>query len=277
VRLANLSGRAVLVFDGGVVDIEKASAGRFSADPQAAFEEWDEFRAWADTVGPDRAESFDSALLGPPVPRPRQIFAIGINYAEHAAEAGYPPESLPVTFTKFPSCLVGPDATVTLPTETVDWEVEAVVAISRLASGVSRLDAWSYIAGITVGQDLSERVSQMVGTKPQYSLAKSYAGFGPTGPWLVTPDEFSNPGDLEISCALSGEVVQSSRTSQMVYDVPTLIERLSGVCTLLPGDLIFTGTPAGVGNARTPKWFIKPGDVLVSRLEGVGELTTRFI
>lgn len=204
------------------------------------------------------------------------MFAIGINYAEHAEEAGYPPESLPVTFTKFASCLTGPVAQVLLPTATVDWEVEMVAVIGSLAEHVTREAAWDHVAGVTVGQDLSERTSQLTGAKPQFSLAKSYPGFGPTGPWLVTPDELPDRDDLAISCRLEGETMQESRTSALLYDLPELITRLSSVCPLRPGDLIFTGTPAGVGNARSPQRFLNDGNTLTSTIEGIGTITQTF-
>jgi len=286
VRLANLGGRAVLVVAGGdgegaddrAVDVERASGGRFGPDPQALFDDWAAFRAWASTAEATDAagEPFAPADLGAPVPRPRQVFAIGVNYSEHASEAGYPPDSVPVTFTKFPSCIVGPDTVVELPSDVVDWEVELVVAIGAPVHRAAASAAWEHIAGVTVGQDLSERVVQMVGTKPQFSLGKSFPGFGPTGPWLVTPDELPDRDDLALECALDGEVMQTGRTSQMIYTVPQLVERLSAVVTLLPGDLVFTGTPAGIGNARTPKRFLDAGQALVSTIEGVGELTTTF-
>jgi 2-keto-4-pentenoate hydratase/2-oxohepta-3-ene-1,7-dioic acid hydratase in catechol pathway len=181
-----------------------------------------------------------------------------------------------VTFTKFPSSLTGPDAVVTLPEGNVDWEVELVVAIGRGGHEIDREVAWNHVAGLTIGQDLSERVAQLDGPRPQFSLAKSHPGFSPTGPWLVSVDEFDDPGDLAISCSLDGEVLQDSRTSRMIYDIPELIARLSAVVSLLPGDLIFTGTPAGIGNARTPKRFLHPGETLVSAIEGIGQITTRF-
>lgn len=275
-RIANLDGRLVLVRGESAVDVEQASGGVFGSDPQAVYERWDEFRSWEATVTDQAAEPFDTRDLAAPVPRPRQVFAIGINYAEHAAEAGYPPDSLPVTFTKFPTCLTGPETTVELPSDFVDWEVELVVAISRRAHRVPRADGWRHVAGLTVGQDLSERQVQLEGSRPQFSLGKSYPGFGPTGPWLVTPDEFENPDDLAIGCAVGGEQLQLSRTSRMIYDVPELVARLSAVCTLLPGDIVFTGTPSGIGNARTPKRFLSASDVLVSTIEGIGSLTTTF-
>ncbi|WP_243075471.1 fumarylacetoacetate hydrolase family protein [Microbacterium sp. SS28] len=278
-RIANLDGRAVLVTEGGAVDVATASDGRFGPDPQALFEDWAAFADWARTIpdaSPDAAVAFDPSDLGAPVPRPRQVFAIGLNYAEHAAEAGYPPDSMPVTFTKFPSSIVGPDAVVELPEGNVDWEVELVVVIGRHAHKVDRETAWDHVAGLTIGQDLSERITQMQGSAPQFSLGKSFPGFGPTGPWLVTPDELADRDDLAIACSLSGEEVQSSRTSMMLYDVPELLVRLSAVCPLLPGDIIFSGTPSGIGNRRTPQRFIGPDDVLVSEIEGIGALTTRF-
>jgi 2-keto-4-pentenoate hydratase/2-oxohepta-3-ene-1,7-dioic acid hydratase in catechol pathway len=275
VKLANLGGRAVLLVDGGALDVEGATDGAYGPDPQSLFDDWDGFADWAATAS-GSVVPFDVAALDAPVPRPRQVIAIGVNYTEHAAEAGYPDDSMPITFTKFPSSIVGPSHVVTLPEGNVDWEVELVVAISREAHGVARADAWSYVAGVTIGQDLSERLVQNEGSRPQYSLGKSFTGFGPTGPWLVTPDELPAPDDLAISCALDGEVMQSGRTSAMIYSVPILIERLSAIITLYPGDIIFTGTPAGVGNARTPKRFIQPHEVLVSSIEGIGELVTRF-
>ncbi len=276
-RFANRSGRLVILTpQDWAVDVSSASGGRFSADPQRAFDDWDALLTWARSVDPASSSPFAVDELGPPVPRPSQVFAIGINYAEHAAEAGYPPQSLPVTFTKFPSCLTGPVTRVSLPTATVDWEVEMVVAIGRLAERVTRETAWDHVAGVTVGQDLSERTSQLAGAKPQFSLAKSYPGFGPTGPWLVTPEDLPDRDDLAISCSLDGETMQESRTSALVYDVAELVARLSSVCTLAPGDLIFTGTPAGVGNARSPRVFLHEGSTLTSTIEGIGTITQTF-
>ncbi len=290
-KIANLAGRAVLVTDAGALDVAEASGGRFGPDPQALFEDWVAFAQWASSEGADAAaeasvrlsssgeaayRDIEASALGAPVPRPRQVFAIGLNYAEHAAEAGYPPDSMPVTFTKFPSSIVGPDVVVELPEGNVDWEVELVVVIGQEAFRVDRESAWDHVAGLTIGQDLSERITQMQGSAPQFSLGKSFPGFGPTGPWLVTPDEFADKDDLAIACSLSDESMQESRTSMMLYDVPELLMRLSAVCPLLPGDIIFSGTPSGIGNRRTPQRFIGADDVLVSEIEGIGTLTTRF-
>ena len=278
-KLANLAGRAVVVTDAGATDVATASGGRFGPDPQSLFDDWAAFADWASTLqdaGAAASVAFEVSELGAPVPRPRQVFAIGLNYAEHAAEAGYPPDEMPVTFTKFPSSIVGQDHVVELPEGHVDWEVELVVVIGREAHRVDSESAWDHVAGLTIGQDLSERITQLRGSAPQFSLGKSFPGFGPTGPWLVTPDEFADKDDLAIGCSLSGEEMQSSRTSMMLYDVPELLVRLSAVCPLLPGDIIFSGTPSGIGNRRTPPRFIGPDDMLVSEIEGIGTLTTRF-
>ena len=185
-----------------------------------------------------------------------------------------PKPEFPPTFTKFPSCITGPHATVELPSDGIDWEVELVVIIGRTAHHVVAADSWSHVAGLTVGQDLSNRAVQLRPPVPQFSLGKSFPGFGPTGPWLVTPDEFADPNDLALSCTLNGETMQDSRTNDLIFSVPALIECLSGIVTLLPGDVIFTGTPSGVGVARKPPRFLSPGDVLVSTIEGIGSITT---
>ncbi|NEB77599.1 fumarylacetoacetate hydrolase family protein [Streptomyces sp. SID14478] len=279
-RMANIDGRLSVRLPGGFRDVADASGGRFGPDPQQAFADWDAFLTWAkehaDSGQPGSARHLTpdaSTVWGPPVPRPAQIFAIGLNYRDHVAESGLTIPEEPAVFTKFVTSLTGHEQKVSLPEGLVDWEVELVVAIGRHCRLATRENAWSHVAGVTVGQDLSERRLQLTGPAPQFSLGKSYPGFAPLGPELVTVDELADPDDLEIGCALEGdEVLQKGRTSSMIFDVPELIVRLSAVCPLLPGDLIFTGTPAGVGGARDPQKFLAPGDVLVSWIEGVGEL-----
>ncbi|PTR28684.1 2-keto-4-pentenoate hydratase/2-oxohepta-3-ene-1,7-dioic acid hydratase in catechol pathway [Rhodococcus sp. OK519] len=277
-RIANLAGRAVLIDGDRAVDVHTASAGRFGPDPVAIFAEWDAFTDWAaTTTDVEVGVAFDRRDLGAPSPAPAQVFAIGLNYRDHAAETGLAAPDAPPTFTKFASCLTGPETDLALPTDTVDWEVELVAVIGREATDVATDDAWSHIAGLTTGQDFSERTSQMAGPAPQFSLAKSFPGFGPTGPWLVTPDEFADPNDLAIECAIDGETVQSGRTAQMIFPVAELIAHVSAVCTLRPGDLIFTGTPAGVGVGRSPQRFLAPGNIVTSSIEGIGPLVQRCV
>ncbi|HET8664908.1 MAG TPA: fumarylacetoacetate hydrolase family protein [Nocardioides sp.] len=273
-RFATIDGRMKLVAASGkYVDVETASAGRLPADPQIAYERWDDLVEWsASAVDQAGAEAFAEASLGAPSPRPRQVFAIGFNYRDHVNEAGTAvPEALQ-TFTKFQSAIAGPYSDVVLPSEHVDWEAELVVVMGRTAHRVGENDAWAHVAGLTIGQDYSERALQVAGEYPQFSLAKSFPGFAPTGPVLVTLDEFADADDLSIQCEINGEIVQSGRTSAMIFPIPTLIARLSAVCTLHPGDLIFTGTPSGVGFARTPARYLTPGDVVTTRVEQIGEI-----
>lgn len=273
-RLANLHGRATLLAaGGGGLDVAKASDNRFPSDPQALYRDWDAFRQWAEGKDGEADIAVDEDRLEAPAPGPRQVFAIGLNYAEHANESGLGhPDTAPPVFTKFPSSITGPRSTVALPSENVDWEVELVVAIGRRAHHANEDDAWSHVAGLMVGQDISERVVQLSGPAPQFSLGKSYPGFAPLGPALVTTDEVGDPDDLELGCRLDEEVLQLGRTGDMIFSVPELIARLSAVCPLLPGDIIFTGTPAGVGMGRKPPRYLKPGTVLSSHITGVGEL-----
>ena len=261
------------------LDVFQASAGRFDSDPQRIYDRWGEFASWASDVDLSAAEPFSHDALEAPAPTPRQVFAIGLNYREHAAESKFDvPDEPTVMFTKWPSCLTGPVTTVELPPGgNTDWEVELVVIVGSFAHRVPDDKAWSCVAGVTVGQDISERITQTSGPSPQFSLGKSLPGFGPTGPWLVTPDELPDRDGLELGCAINGEEMQKGRTSDLVFSVPVLISRLSHKLPLLPGDLLFTGTPAGVGLGRTPPRFLAPGDELVSYVTGIGELRQRFV
>ena len=279
-RIANLAGRAVIVGDNEVaVDVHRASHGRFGPAPQDLFGVWTEFAEWASTVELTSGQTYDPAQLGAPSPAPRQLFAIGLNYSEHAKESGFEePTQLPPVFTKFASSLSGPYTTVELPTGgNTDWEVELVVVIGAEVSRVAAEDAWRVVAGLTVGQDISERVRQHSGPAPQFSMGKSLPGFAPMGPWLVTVDELGDPDDLELGCSINGESVQKGRTSDLIFSVPRLIEALSADLVLYPGDVIYTGTPSGVGAGQNPPRFLQPGDHLVSSIEGIGELRQTFV
>jgi 2,4-didehydro-3-deoxy-L-rhamnonate hydrolase len=272
-RFGNVGGRMQLVVGDGLVDVEAASGGRLPADPVAALERWDALVDWARSV--DGASGPSVPLVGAallaPVPRPRQVFGVGLNYRLHVAEGGRDVPDEPAVFTKFPSCIAGPTSEIPVGSETVDWEVELVVVLGRTAHRVGVDRAWDHVAGLTVGQDISDRAVQM---RPpaQWSLAKSFSGFGPTGPFLVTADDVPERDDLELGCSVNGEEVQKARTSDLIFPVPELVSRLSHIVTLWAGDMIFTGTPSGVGYARTPPRFLHPGDVLTSYIEGIGEL-----
>jgi 2-keto-4-pentenoate hydratase/2-oxohepta-3-ene-1,7-dioic acid hydratase in catechol pathway len=261
-----------------IADVEKASNGRFSADPMAALAQWESFAGWASGVGESAASgTLKEADLGPPVTRPTKIFGIGMNYREHAKEAGMEIPGSPVVFTKFPNCLVGPRSNVELSSDFVDWEVELVVVISRRGRRISESQALSYVAGCCVGQDISDRKIQFRDKPPQFSMGKSIDTFGPIGPWVTSIDAIKNPDDLALTCDVAGERMQSARTSDMIFSVSQLIAFLSNSCTLESGDLIFTGTPSGVGSTRDPRRYLKKGEEIVSTIEGLGTLVNRCV
>jgi 2-keto-4-pentenoate hydratase/2-oxohepta-3-ene-1,7-dioic acid hydratase in catechol pathway len=284
-RIANVEGRAQLIVEQGLaaVDVADASAGLFGPEPASLYDRWGEFRAWAgetiaaDGDSPFESMPFDPARAGPPSPAPRQVFAVALNYRDHAAESGHAAPADPLIFPKYVSAFSGPVSRVVLPEGNVDWECELVAVVGRTAHHIDHADGWSYVAGLTVGQDISERVLQRKGPVPQFGLGKSYTGFAPTGPVLVTPDELADPDDLAIGCEVNGQSMQRARTSDMIFSVPALIAFLAGVVTLLPGDVIFTGTPPGVGAGRQPPVFLAPGDELTSHIEDIGQLHQRFV
>ncbi len=273
-RVAQVDNRAVLIREDQYLDIEKTSQGRFRSDLGRIYDKWTELREWASGLKWSNSVSLGSGVaFSSPAPHPGQVFAIGLNYKDHAREMGMVLPEIPTTFTKFPSCLTGDRAHVKLPSSNVDWEVELVVVMGIKCHEVSSDKAWDYVAGLSIGQDLSERVVQ-VKAGGQFSLGKSFPGFGPIGPCLVTPDELADPNDLALKTKINGEVVQDSRTSQMIFSVAEIISKLSEVVTLNPGDVIFTGTPSGVGMSFNPPRYLSPGDIITSEIEGIGVLTT---
>jgi 2,4-didehydro-3-deoxy-L-rhamnonate hydrolase len=275
IELCNVAGHASLLHEGRVIDVERRSQGRFSSDPMDALRRWEEFTIWAERQRADVGdEALDPERLGPCVPRPQQVFAIGLNYRDHALEAQLPEPKQPMVFTKFPSCLSGARSPVPLTSETVDWEVELVVVMGHLTQAVSEADALDYVAGYCVGQDISDRRLQFADAPPQFSFGKSAAGFGPIGPSVVF-DPALDCTNLELTCDVNGTRMQQGHTREMVFPVATLIAYLSRFCTLLPGDLIFTGTPAGVGSTRKPRQYLKAGDVVRSEISGLGVLDNR--
>jgi 2-keto-4-pentenoate hydratase/2-oxohepta-3-ene-1,7-dioic acid hydratase in catechol pathway len=157
----------------------------------------------------------------------------------------------------------------------VDWEVELVVVMSSGGRNIAKADAWKHIAGISVGQDISDRALQFAAQPPHFDLGKSKKNYGPFGPWLVDAAEVADRDALRMTCTLNGEEVQNTLTDDLVFNVGDIVEYLSGIVELLPGDVIFTGTPGGVGVSRKPAVFLKPGDVLVSTIEGIGTTTNK--
>lgn len=210
--------------------------------------------------------------VGAPVGNIRQLVCIGLNYSDHAAELGMPIPTEPVIFMKSPYSLTGPFDPIQMPPGSVktDWEVELAIVIGRKAEGVSRADAVNHIAGFSIMNDVSERAWQLEGTG-QWTKGKSYRGFAPLGPWLVTPDEINDVHNLHIWLDVSGKRMQDGTTKTMIFAVGDIVATVSKHLTLMPGDVIATGTPPGVGVGMKPPTFLKAGDKLVFGIEGLGE------
>lgn len=282
-RIARIADRAVAVIGEGDalrgIDIAEHSQQRFPSSVRELLGHLPAVESWfasLDTTG--LGTELDPVALQCPVDGPRQVFAIGMNYRAHVEEVSMEVPKSPAVFTKYPSALTGAVSEVSLPSESVDWEVEVVAVIGKGGRDIRRDDAFTHIAGYAVGQDISCRKLQFAaGSAPQFSLAKSYEGFAPVGPWLTTSEDVADPERLSMTCVLSEETVQDGTTAHLLFDIPTLIEHLSSVVELLPGDLVFTGTPDGVGSGRTPQRFIRPGEKLVSSVEGLGTITQTFV
>lgn len=211
--------------------------------------------------------------IDPPIPNPSKIVCVGLNYADHCRENNFEIPTSPILFSKFPSALIGLGDPITWPeevSEKVDYEAELAVVIAREARGVPAKEAYDYIGGYTVVNDVSARDVQFA--DQQWVRGKSFDTFCPAGPYLVTPDEVGDPHELSIQCWINGELRQDSNTKQLIFKIPELIEFITKTCTLMPGDLICTGTPGGVGVFRDPPVFLKPGDVVEIEIEKLGRL-----
>ncbi|MEN9802597.1 MAG: hypothetical protein RLZ37_1722 [Actinomycetota bacterium] len=281
-RFANIAGRSALVDADGTryLDLESTSNGAFSPEPMDAFTRWDALRAFRAELAPsafDTAPLIDASLLGAPSPMPYQVFGIGLNYRTHAEESGMPIPTSPLTFTKFTSSIAAPNADIALGSATVDWEVELVVVISSGGRDISLDRAWDHVAGVAVGQDISDRTLQFATQPPQFNLGKSRRGYSPFGPWLIDASNLSDRDRLHMTMTLNGEKVQDTLTDDLIFDVPTIISYLSTIVELLPGDVIYSGTPGGVGMSFKPPRFLKPGDVIVSSIDGIGTTTNHCV
>jgi 2-keto-4-pentenoate hydratase/2-oxohepta-3-ene-1,7-dioic acid hydratase in catechol pathway len=266
-----------------VVDLQPASGGRLHAPLASMLADDEAMRVLRDVAtraegDAEFAERYGCALsqvaLLAPIPRPGKVLCLGLNYRDHAAESGMGIPAEPVVFSKASSSVIGHRAPIGLPevSDKVDYEVELAFVIGRPARNVPAREAMRHVAGYTVLNDVSARDYQLEKLGGQWTLAKSFDTFCPMGPWLVTADEIRDPHDLDLHCVVSTERMQSSNTRQMVFKVPEIIEYLSMVLTLEPGDVVATGTPPGVGFARTPPRFLRAGDVVECTVEKVGTL-----
>ncbi len=275
-RLINVNDRSAFERDGRYYDLASVAGDPELADPLVAVARFSELSALYEGLNvANSTGSVSDVVLGAPIPRPRQVFGIGLNYHDHVGETSAQLPPAPLTFTKFPTCIVGPTSDVLLSGEFVDWEVELVAVIGQRAEHVATSDAWNYVAGLTLGQDISDRVVQRSGVPPQFSLGKSFATFGPTGPAIVSIDAFNDPDDVELWCEIDGERMQHARSSLLIFSIPTLVSYLSSIVTLMAGDLIFTGTPSGVGAARGR--YLRSGETLISGAECIGTMTNHVV
>ncbi|QDU45863.1 Ureidoglycolate lyase [Symmachiella dynata] len=271
----NAGNRAVAVIENQYVDLQAADptlandmAGLLAELPQN-LKKIEDAAERASAAG-----EFVTGELLAPITRPGKVICIGLNYRDHAVESNAPIPDEPICFSKFSSSVIGPEETIELPAacKTVDYEAELVVVIGRGGRNISREDAFAHVAGYTVGNDVSARDWQIGRPGGQWLLGKTPDTFAPIGPYVVTADKIENPSDLAISLRLNGETMQDSSTKELIFGVDEIIAHISQLFSLEPGDIIFTGTPPGVGMARKPPVFLKDGDVTEVEIEGLGVL-----
>ena len=262
--------RPGLVKDGGLIDLS-AEGFRDSIAFMSA-----PASVQADVARLKPGVAMDNVKLLAPVQAPPRIFGIGVNYAEHAAESGTETQKVPTVFMVLSSAVVGPGDDVVLPkaSSKVDYEAELAVVIGKPGYQISAGQAMDHVFGYTIMNDVSARDVQRATT--QWSLGKSFPTFAPMGPWIVSKDEVPDPHVLDISLTIGGEKLQNSNTHLLIFKIPALIEYISGVVPLQVGDVISTGTPAGVGMGRTPPRWLKAGEEMVIHIDGIGELKNRL-
>ena len=273
---ANVNGKSALVRENSFFDLEAISDGAVSSDPMEALttpEALHGLSANLEAFAP--SGNVDDVVLGAPVPRPTNSFGIGLNYQTHVDEATMETPDVPMVFAKLPSCITGPTSDVQMRSGECDYEGELVVVIGPGGKDIDEDQGWEHVVGLTVGQDFSDRGAQFMNTPAQFTLGKSMDSFGPTGPVLVSTDSFPDPANLELRTWVNEELRQQDRTSSLIFSIPKLIAFISRFVTLTTGDLIFTGTPEGVGFRNGV--FLTDGDVVRTSIEGIGTLENRCI
>ncbi|MDO4583582.1 MAG: fumarylacetoacetate hydrolase family protein [Planctomycetia bacterium] len=276
---ASSEARVAIQTPQGLIDIQKAQP-QLPSDIQTLLG----MEGWLEKVQELRKQPglpvipVETVTLLPVIPHPEKIICVGLNYADHAAETGDQIPEIPVIFNKFPTAVAGQDAVVPIPrgVRKMDYEAELVVVMGKGGRNINRQEAWKHIAGFCCGNDLSARDWQFLPPARQWFIGKTFDGFAPIGPSLTTVDEIPQPAHLDISMKVNGECLQNSNTSQFIFDIPFLIEWISQVATLCPGDLIFTGTPPGVGMGKNPPRYLKEGDICEVEIEKIGILRTKI-
>lgn len=275
-KLANVNGKSSLIFGESYYDINTISQGKISSDPSEVLDSLNDLHKLSSKIDNYEATGLiESSLLGAPITNSRNCFAVGLNYKAHAEESGMEIPPFPMVFTKHTSCIVGPFNEIQMRSDIVDYEAELVVVIGKKGKNITKDNAWEHVAGLTVGQDISDRAVQFHATPPQFNLGKSFDTFGPIGPFLVSPDLVTNKDSVQIECYVNDELRQESSTDDLIFTVPDIISYISEFLTLTPGDLIFTGTPSGVG--ATQGKLLKHGDIVTTSIKEIGTIKNKCV
>ena len=274
-KLGSNSGRAIFIKDDKYYDVNTISNGDISSNSLKALSDTEKLsQLYINLNDYEPSGNLSDISLDPPI-IPINVFAVGLNYKKHAEESNLEIPPFPMIFTKHSTCISGPKSDICMKSDMVDYEAELVFVIGKGGKDISKEDAWQHVAGLCVGQDISDRPVQFHATPPQFNLGKSFDTFGPIGPYLVSTDLFDNKESLKLQCWVNDELRQETRTNDLIFDIPYLISYISEFITLNTGDVIFTGTPEGVG--ATQGKFLKDGDILKTTIEGIGTLENKCI
>ena len=274
-KLGSNSGRAIFIKDDKYYDVNTISNGDISSNSVEALSDTEKLsQLYINLNDYEPSGDLSDISLDPPI-IPINVFAVGLNYKKHAEESNLEIPPFPMIFTKHSTCISGPKSDICMKSDMVDYEAELVFVIGKGGKDISKEDAWQHVAGLCVGQDISDRPVQFHATPPQFNLGKSFDTFGPIGPYLVSTDLFDNKESLKLQCWVNDELRQETLTNDLIFDIPYLISYISEFITLNTGDVIFTGTPEGVG--ATQGKFLKDGDILKTTIEGIGTLENKCI
>ena len=274
-KLGSYSGKAILIKDDKYFDVNEISNASISSNSIEALENENGLSELYKNVNVNEAAgNIDDIVLDPPV-IPRNVFAVGLNYKKHAEESNLPVPPFPMVFTKHSTCISGPKSDIEMKSDMVDYEAELAFVIGKSGKDIPKDQAWNHVAGLCVGQDISDRPVQFHATPPQFNLGKSFDTFGPIGPYIVSTDLLENKESLKLKCWVNDELRQETLTDDLIFDIPYLVSYISEFITLNTGDVIFTGTPAGVG--ATQGKFLKDGDILKTSIEGIGTLENKCV
>ena len=274
-KLGSNSGRAIFIKDDKYYDVNTISDGDISSNSLKALSDTEKLsQLYKNLNDYEPSGNLRDINLDPPI-IPTNVFAVGLNYKKHAEESNLEIPPFPMIFTKHSTCISGPKSDICMKSDMVDYEAELVFVIGKGGKDISKEDAWQHVAGLCVGQDISDRPVQFHATPPQFNLGKSFDTFGPIGPYLVSTDLFDNKESLKLQCWVNDELRQETLTNDLIFDIPYLISYISEFITLNTGDVIFTGTPEGVG--ATQGKFLKDGDILKTTIEGIGTLENKCV